>query len=79
MRQRTLQNSQSSEVEEQSSMLLESCDVYGQGRVETIVHIDQEVVLIEQRSPTTSFFIPLRSSQAKERLKGILALSTRIM
>jgi hypothetical protein len=69
---------QSSEMREQPSILLERRDVYGQGIVETIVHIDQGVVLIEQRSTTTSLFIPLLSSQAKERLKNILALSAQV-
>lgn len=51
------------------SMVLESRYVYGQGTVETIVHLDEGVLLIEQRSGTNSFIIPLVSPQAKERLK----------
>ena len=50
-------------------MVIERRNVYGQGMVETIVHLDEGVLLIEQRSSTASLIIPVVSQQARERLK----------
>ena len=58
---------------DQYSLLLERRDVYGRGTVEVILHLDEGVLLLEQRSADTSLLIPLISAQAKERLKLVLS------
>lgn len=57
------------EASDRCSMVIERRNVYGQGMVETIVHLDEGVLLIEQRSSTASLIIPVVSQQARERLK----------
>lgn len=60
------------EAVDQSSIILECRNVYGQGVVEIIAYLDDGVLLIEQRSRMSSSIIPVVSSQAKERLKLLL-------
>lgn len=60
------------ESADQYSLFLERRNAYGQGNIETIVHFDQGVVLLEERSTGQSRFISLLSTQARERLKAFL-------
>lgn len=65
-------SSLSNESPDQRSLLLERRDVYGQGTIATIVHLDREAILIEQRSADRSLIISLLSTEARERLKKFL-------